>query len=172
MINQWNILTWLFFHKLTINNNNKPKKYINFFKSFKYIIPCYSCKTHYIRRFNFPTKIMQNNLKNGKIFEWTIDLHNEINKNNNKEIWSYEKAIKYYSEIKIINEDINNFIKIFIKISILHSKKNEVLFMFEYFLELLPDEIDIKHIYLKILKEDKNNFIDKFKIIFKNNYFY
>tara|TARA_B100001173_G_C15745232_1_gene444494 strand:- start:9 stop:212 length:204 start_codon:yes stop_codon:yes gene_type:complete len=66
---------------------------------------------------------MQNNLKNGKIFEWTIDLHNEINKNNNKEIWSYEKAIKYYSEIKIINEDINNFIKIFIKISILHSKK-------------------------------------------------
>ena len=44
--------------------------------------------------------------------------------------------------------------------------------MFEYFLELLPDEIDIKHIYLKILKEDKHNFIDKFKIIFKNNYFY
>ena len=156
MINEWNILTWLFFHKLTMNNNNKPKKYINFFQSFKHVIPCNNCKIHYIRRFNFPTKIMQNNLKNGKIFEWTIDLHNEINKNNNKEIWSYEKAIKYYSEIKITNEDINNFIKIFIRIGILYSKKNVVLSMFEYFLELLPDEIDTKYINLKKLKEDNN----------------
>ena len=163
MISKWNILTWLFFHKLTIYNNNKSKKYVNFFKSFRDVIPCNICKKHYIKMIHYPTKIMQYNLKNGKIFEWTIDLHNEINKNNNKEIWSYEKANKYYSEIKITNEDINNFINTYMKIGILYSKTNEVLTMIEYFLELLPNEIDIKHIYFKILKEDKHNFIDKFK---------
>ena len=44
----WQNLTWLFFHKLTLNQEKGNNLYFKkFFGAFKSIIPCSICRDHY-----------------------------------------------------------------------------------------------------------------------------
>ena len=36
-----------------------------------------------------------------KLFEWTVIIHNEVNKLLGKEIWSVDKALKHYKNFNI-----------------------------------------------------------------------
>jgi len=42
--------------------------------------------------------IIDNNINKERIFNWTIDLHNTVNKMNHKRIWSYDEANNYYQK--------------------------------------------------------------------------
>ena len=40
------------------------------------------------------------------LFRWTVDIHNEVNKDLNKKIYSYEEAFKLYNETTIDYNDL------------------------------------------------------------------
>ena len=100
---EWQPLTWHIFHTISLNYNNEYKdEYIKFFNTFKTIIPCKECKEHFNRNIGSkPEMSIENNINEDRFFNWTVDLHNLVNKKNHLTQWSYDQAKQYYT--------INNF---------------------------------------------------------------
>lgn len=90
----WGKAGWKFIHSIALSYPNIPTKedkenYLTFLKSLQNVLPCPTCAD------NFRKKLEKNppNLENRKsFFEWTVDAHNEVNKEHNKRILSYEEA--------------------------------------------------------------------------------
>ena len=120
----WGPRLWFFIHTIAINFPDNPTredydKYLMFFKSLKHIIPCEKCRIGYIEK---TTKNPVNNhLKNSTtLFNYTIDLHNEVNRSLGKKELTYEEASielqKIYSNEQFTNKPvkskpIENFIR-------------------------------------------------------------
>jgi len=131
MSNEWQPVTWTIFHKITLYYNSEFNDlYIQFFESFKKILPCKKCKNHYIENLNNTEFIINNNLH--RLFEWTIDLHNHVNQNNNKKTWTYQEARDYYSKLDLTYEFLNIFIFSYIHYNYKKNpnKTNELIKMF------------------------------------------
>lgn len=95
------------------------KNYKSFYYNLVNIIPCQECSTHLSQ--NFKSMPIDNYLNSReKLFEWTILLHNSVNKMLGKEEWSLNKANKYYKNTSFnITEQIKCFNKSYILIIIL-----------------------------------------------------
>ena len=112
----WQPLTWNIFHIIALNYNEIYRdQYISFFEAFKVIIPCSICKNHYNNNLNNSNLSIENNINKDRIFNWTIDLHNSVNKMNHKKIWSYDEARNYYTNIHLTTKVLKLFIYEFIK---------------------------------------------------------
>lgn len=92
---QWGRQGWHFIHAVALGYSNDPtaeekKAASDFIKSLTIILPCPICAN------NFKEKVEKNppRLDTAKdFFEWTVDIHNEVNKENGKEQISYEQAL-------------------------------------------------------------------------------
>jgi len=101
----WQPLTWNIFHILSLNYNETYRDhYISFFEAFRVIIPCSICRNHYNSNINKNDLSLENNINKDRIFNWTIDLHNLVNKKNHKKVWSYDEAKNYYTNIQFNNK--------------------------------------------------------------------
>ena len=113
---EWQRITWIFFHTLTLNYNDEYRdKYIEFFNTFKTIIPCKICRNHFNQNIGKDNMSIESNINSDRIFNWTIDLHNSVNKMNHKKIWNYEEAKKYYTENNFDNKILKFFVFEYIK---------------------------------------------------------
>ena len=124
--NNWGKNAWYFLHFSALNYNNinyKRVKYLDFYKNFINLIPCPVCKKHFTDNLNKLEYNLENNINGDKIFNWTVDLHNEVNRMNNKEIVSYEKARIMYSK-QFDKRIVNKFVLQFIKYN--SNKRNEL----------------------------------------------
>jgi hypothetical protein len=93
----WQNLTWLFFHKLTLNQEKGNNLYFKkFFGAFKSIIPCSICRDHYNEVIQNENQNISKNTEKMNLFNWTIDIHNNVNLMHGKRKWSYKEARKYY----------------------------------------------------------------------------
>ena len=111
MSTTWQPLSWFIFHTLALNYNDKYQEHYKFFfESFTKIIPCKICRNHYIQNINKEKMSISDNINKDNIFNWTVDLHNSVNKLNHKKVWSYEEAKKYY----LRNNFNNKALKIFV----------------------------------------------------------
>lgn len=98
VINSWGPAGWTFIHFVALGYPMVPTqedkdKYRNFFISIKDVLPCKLCALHYSENLDlFPLDddILSSQ---GKLFNWTVDIHNEVNKKNNKPIVDYETAL-------------------------------------------------------------------------------
>ena len=107
----WQPLTWIIFHILTLNyNDNYKEHYISFFESFKVIIPCSICRNHYNSNINKSDMSIENNINSEKIFNWTINLHNNVNKTNHKKLWNYDEAKNHYTKFNFNGKILKFFI--------------------------------------------------------------
>ena len=92
----WQNLTWIVFHKVALNYDEIYKdKYIKFFRTFKYLIPCSICKNHYC-------EMIDNNFiieKYDNLFNWSMDIHNNVNNSLKKRRWSYEEGKNHYNKL-------------------------------------------------------------------------
>jgi hypothetical protein len=55
------------------------------------VLPCKYCANHYAE------KIKANPIRLGsqtELFQWTVDIHNSVNKDNKKKIYTYEQAFQ------------------------------------------------------------------------------
>lgn len=111
----WQNITWIFFHKLALNQDiNKNVAYETFFNAFKTLIPCSVCRNHYISMLNDENYNLKNNIDSKNLFNFTIDIHNNVNIRTNRRIWKYEEASKHYKSFFLKFNDVKRFIKIYI----------------------------------------------------------
>jgi len=98
----WGSEGWYFIHYVALNYPLNPtekdkKSYFQFFASLEHTLPCEGCA------FNFGEKMKKYppKLENREsLFNWTVDMHNSVNKENGKPEISYEKAFEEISKRK------------------------------------------------------------------------
>jgi hypothetical protein len=95
---EWGVHGWKFIHHIALGYPNEPtdndkNNYKSFFLLIGDVLPCYICSNHYKQ--NLLTHPLTDNVLSNKInlINWTIDMHNEVNKINGKKIYSYNEAI-------------------------------------------------------------------------------
>ena len=98
--NIWGPPGWTFLHTITFQCPENPtdldkQKYYTFFNSLKNVLPCPNCKEHYTENFeNIPIRLESRE----DLIEWLIDIHNEVNKKNNKRIYTYKEVYDIYNK--------------------------------------------------------------------------
>ena len=116
LISEWGPIVWKFFHTIVESINENSYQYIykelfQFIKSICTFLPCPHCSNH-AKEFLSRVKDNHINTKNG--FKNVIfNMHNEVNKNNNKKIFNIED-IEIYKQYSLYN-CYNNFLQIFSK---------------------------------------------------------
>lgn len=97
---KWGPHLWFFLHTISFNYPENPSfnnktNYNDFYNTLKNIIPCELCKAHYIKHLETsPPNLSSRN----ELVKWTIDLHNQVNIEVGKPVYSYEKAINLYKD--------------------------------------------------------------------------
>jgi hypothetical protein len=92
--NSWGKEGWHFIHCVSLAYPNDATKQIKtqykaFFKSLGYVLPCPSCSKNFKLEYaTNPPKFTDSK----ELFNWTVDLHNKVNKTNSKKEYSYEEA--------------------------------------------------------------------------------
>lgn len=85
---------WFCFHTMSLNAVNTTTKtsLIYFIRKTIDSFKCETCRGHAV---NYLSKNPPE-LHLHRLFEWTVDFHNDVNLKNDKTTWSYSKAAKYY----------------------------------------------------------------------------
>lgn len=101
--NIWGPPAWTFLHTVTYNYPENPteddkRNFYNFFMNLQHVLPCEKCKAHYKQ--NIKKYDLKNNLGSRQdLVKWLIDLHNDVNKDNGKPIWSYSEVYNKYQNM-------------------------------------------------------------------------
>ena len=67
-------------------NENEKTQIYNFFNKEVSKISCFECRKHYIQYIKeHPIEICKDSVE---IFNWTVELHNDVNRRNNKKIYN------------------------------------------------------------------------------------
>lgn len=150
----WQNLTWLFFHKLTLNQEEINKEnFKKFFRTFKVIIPCSICRNHFNQQIQEKEKNIGLNVENMNLFNWTVDIHNQVNAMHGKRIWSHKEARKYYSSFFLTSGLVKKFLMhyIFYNYRKGPEKTKNIIEMNEAFIYLFPRH----HIRQKLIEFHK-----------------
>jgi FAD-linked sulfhydryl oxidase len=128
----WGRQAWHFIHFVALSYPDTPndldkRNYLRFFKSLHKTLPCPTCAEH----FKENMKKIPIRLENRKsLFEWTVDIHNEVNKENKKRILSYEQAIEEINKNALPNDD-----KSIKKAILLSASVSALIMLFAYHLK-------------------------------------
>ena len=118
--NIWGPPAWTFLHTVTYNYPENPteddkRNYHNFFDSLQHVLPCEKCKDHYKQ--NIQKYDLDSNLDSREdLVKWLIDLHNNVNKDNGKPVWSYDEVYNKYDNLH--NSNMINKVIVFVILSI------------------------------------------------------
>ena len=107
----WGYHAWIFLHSITLEYPDNPtiedkKNMINFINSLQYVLPCLKCRINFqshLKKYPLNENILSSK-KN--LVKWLIDIHNSVNKLNDKKELSYEEALR-----NILNHYEKNNIK-------------------------------------------------------------
>ena len=117
----WGPPAWTFLHTITLNYPDNPtnqdkNNYYSFFSNLKHVLPCEKCKKHYREN----SKDLKDNLNSkDDLVKWLIDIHNQVNIQNNKSVWSYADVYNKYQDIYNSSNTINNVLIIVIILIVL-----------------------------------------------------
>jgi len=97
---QWGRPLWFCIHTFALNLSNKITneeriKYKAFMSSMQFVLPCPICKQH-IKENLLALKFDDYTDTNMRLFEWTVLLHNKVNTDNNKSVFSLRDALELY----------------------------------------------------------------------------
>jgi len=100
--NSWGEYLWHSIHFISLGypknpSSNDKKYYKNFYINLKNVIPCQECSEHYesnLKKYNIDNYLVNRE----KLFEWTIIIHNDVNRMLGKSEWNINKAYKYYTD--------------------------------------------------------------------------
>ena len=101
-IQNWGPSGWNFLHAITFKYPETPSysdrsRVYNFFNSVGYVLPCPQCSYHFVEEMNKhnPTSSIFNN--KSTLSKWLVDVHNQVNRRNDKPIMSYDMVKAEYS---------------------------------------------------------------------------
>jgi hypothetical protein len=98
MIN-WGRNGWKFLHAITFAYPTNPtpktkRRYMNFFKSIKYVLPCKVCRDGYAKNVkSLSLRHMQNQYT---LSRWLVGVHNQVNFKLGKRLVGYNSVMKEY----------------------------------------------------------------------------
>ena len=93
----WKLLHETSFKYLDDPTVEEERKVLNFFNTDVKRIPCSTCRAHYNEYLK--TRDLKEEVKSKiKLVKWLIDLHNNVNKSNNKSSMSYKEVFELYNE--------------------------------------------------------------------------
>lgn len=105
--NEWGPHYWYVIHITAFNYPERPTdfhkmSYKNFYDSIGNILPCKKCQQHYRTYLSkYPISPFLDN--RNKLVQWTIDLHNIVNKSLKKPLFTYQQVYNIYNNLKPIN---------------------------------------------------------------------
>ena len=98
-INEWGPAMWKTLHEKTYaypSSKNKSDT-IKYFTDVQYRIPCKRCRRHYTQ-YLLRHPIEYHVDSKTELVRWLVDLHNEINVENGKRIWTYKEVDALYNK--------------------------------------------------------------------------
>lgn len=107
----WGPHVWHLLHTITLDypinpTDNDKKNITNFVHALAYVLPCEKCRIHFIEHLNNNNLDDKTLSSKNNLIKWMIDIHNSVNKLNNKKILSYAEA---YQEILKPYKKHNNY---------------------------------------------------------------
>ena len=95
----WGRQAWHFIHYVALNYPEQPTEedkatYMAFIDSLHKVLPCPICGVHFRENLKKLPPRLENNKE---FFEWSVDMHNEVNKLNDKREYTYEEAMNELS---------------------------------------------------------------------------
>jgi hypothetical protein len=107
--NIWGPSAWKFLHSITFQYPENPtdldkQKYFTFFNSLKNVLPCPTCREHYGKSFE-TVPIRLDNRK--ELIEWLIDIHNKVNLEAGKKVYSYSEVYQIYNDMYDIKNNVS-----------------------------------------------------------------
>lgn len=139
---KWGVHGWKFIHHVALGypnlpSNNDKKNYKNFFMIIGNVLPCNICNEHYnahLLIYPLTDTVLSKKIN---LINWTIDMHNAVNKINKKKIYGYTEALEIirnnyennYKISPIIKNSLPNNLSINNNSSI-NNKKNTNLYLY------------------------------------------
>ncbi len=102
----WGREGWKFIHWVALTYPNHPTQkdkdnYLKFFESLQNVLPCGICAEHFRKNMERNPIRMESNRE---LFDWTVDMHNIVNKQNGKKTFTYDQA---FAEVTNQNKKIS-----------------------------------------------------------------
>ena len=100
--NSWGEYMWHTIHFVSLGYPNNPSdidktNYKNFYENLQNVLPCDECAKHLEQ--NLKKLPVTNYLSSReKLFEWTVLIHNKVNKKLGRREWNVKEAHKYYTD--------------------------------------------------------------------------
>lgn len=94
----WGPHAWIMLHSITLGYPDNPSQndkinMLNFINSLSYVLPCEKCRINLSKHLQ-SHRLDDNVLSSRKnLVNWMIDIHNEVNRENNKPILTHEEAL-------------------------------------------------------------------------------
>ena len=86
----WGREGWRFIHFVAVTYQpSKKEDYLRFFENLPEILPCPICGQHFKENMQ---KMPPRMGSNKDLFEWSVDMHNLVNKENGKRTFTYDEA--------------------------------------------------------------------------------
>ena len=107
----WGNPMWKSIHYIALGYPDKATQidktaYYSYFTNLYKVIPCQSCADH-LRMLVLQNPITTEVLKsNRSLFNWTVNIHNEVNKKLNKPILSNDAAFALYDNKRVVSESV------------------------------------------------------------------
>lgn len=99
----WGPFFWHTMHLVALGYPNEPtyaekRAAKEFYESFAHLIPCPTCKLHYAEHLKeMPLTPSLDSKKD--LFRWTVDMHNLVNKDLGKPLYTEADAIEFYHHL-------------------------------------------------------------------------
>lgn len=118
--NVWGPPCWFFLHTISFYYPDNPSfkdknNFYNFFLNLENVIPCNVCRENYKKNLKeFPITPYLESKKS--LIQWVVNLHNLVNRENNKPEWKVQDVTNLYKKIyqekkqycNYFQNDINN----------------------------------------------------------------
>lgn len=106
MSNVWGTHLWNSIHFIALGYPTEPTEsdrhyYKQFFENIGHVLPCKKCTVHFNNNLQ-ALPIDQYLTNSDTLFDWTVKMHNLVNSDLGKPLWSTENAKQHYS--KLIND--------------------------------------------------------------------
>jgi Erv1 / Alr family len=106
----WGPVFWDSLHLMALGFPNNPTReeiqaVHNLLHSMQYLLPCDECKQHF-KELLIEHPIPTAELNKLSFFEYTVDLHNAVNKRLTKYTWTYDEAYDHYFHLLLDEEKI------------------------------------------------------------------
>lgn len=96
----WGPFAWYIIHSLAYHYiDNQREKYVQFYRSLQQVLPCEVCRNHYGSMIARAQYVPESNTGRETIHQWTVNMHNEVNRRLNKRVVSIQESTQLYQTI-------------------------------------------------------------------------